>query len=78
VKDGRNKENDRLPQFNLALLFGEESGLPFYYRKLAGNITDVKTVKQLMAEFDVMGYKIEGSTAERTSMNYTRTTRSSL
>ena len=57
VKDGRNKENDRLPQFNLALLFGEESGLPFYYRKLAGNITDVKTVKQLMAEFDVMGYK---------------------
>ena len=57
VKRGRNKEHDRLPQINLALLFGEESGLPFYYRKLAGNITDVKTVKQLMAEFDVMGYK---------------------
>jgi transposase len=57
VKDGRNKENDRLPQINLALLFGEESGLPFYYRKLAGNITDVKTVKQLMSEFDVMGYR---------------------
>lgn len=46
-----------MPQINLALLFGEESGLPFYYRKLAGNITDVKTVKQLMTEFDVMGYK---------------------
>jgi transposase len=57
VKKGRNKEDDRLPQINLALLFGEESGLPFYYRKLAGNITDVKTVKQLMTEFDVMGYK---------------------
>ncbi|MDK2866958.1 MAG: hypothetical protein PWP38_1273, partial [Clostridiales bacterium] len=57
VKKGRNKEHDRLPQINLALLFGEESGLPFYYRKLAGNITDVKTVKQLMNEFDVMGYK---------------------
>lgn len=57
VKKGRNKEHDRLPQINLALLFGEESGLPFYYRKLAGNITDVKTVKQLMSEFDVMGYK---------------------
>ena len=57
VKKGRNKEYDRLPQINLALLFGEESGLPFYYRKLAGNITDVKTVRQLMAEFDVMGYK---------------------
>lgn len=57
VKNGKNKENDRLPQINLALLFGEESGLPFYYRKLPGNITDVKTVKQLMHEFDVMGYK---------------------
>ncbi len=57
VEKGRNKEYDRLPQINLALLFGEESGLPFYYRKLPGNITDVKTVKQLMAEFDVMGYK---------------------
>jgi transposase len=57
VKKGRNKEHDRLPQINLALLFGEQSGLPFYYRKLPGNITDVKTVKQLMVEFDVMGYK---------------------
>lgn len=57
VKKGRNKEHDHLPQINLALLFGEESGLPFYYRKLPGNLTDVKTVRQLMAEFDVMGYK---------------------
>ncbi len=57
VKKGRNKEYDRLPHINLALLFGEQSGLPFYYRKLPGNITDVKTVKQLMAEFNVMGYK---------------------
>jgi hypothetical protein len=57
VKKGRNKEHDRLAQINLALLFGEESGLPFYYRKLAGNITDVKTIKQLMSEFDIMGYK---------------------
>ena len=57
VKKGRNKEHDRIPQINLALLFGEESGIPFYYRKLPGNISDVKTVKQLMAEFNVMGYK---------------------
>lgn len=57
VKKGKNKEHDRLPQINLALLFDEQSGLPFYYRKFPGNITDVKTVKQLMAEFDVMGYK---------------------
>jgi hypothetical protein len=35
VKDGRNKVNDRLPKINLALLFGDESGLRFNYRKLA-------------------------------------------
>ena len=57
VKSGVNKEHDHLPQINLALLFGEQSGLPFYYRKLPGNISDVKTVKQLVHEFDVMGYK---------------------
>lgn len=57
VKSGRNKEHDRLPQINLALLFGEQSGLPFYYRKLPGNISDVTTVKQLMSEFSVMGYE---------------------
>ena len=38
VQYGKNKEADRLPQINLALVFGEKSGLPFYYRKLAGNI----------------------------------------
>ncbi|MFB6367954.1 transposase, partial [Paenibacillus elgii] len=57
VKKGKNKEHDRLPQINLALLFGEESGLPFYYRKLPGHVTDVKTVRQLMQEFHIMGYK---------------------
>lgn len=57
VRNGKNKEGDRLPQINVALLFGEQSGLPFYYRKLPGNIPDVKTLKQLMREFDVMGCK---------------------
>ena len=44
VQYGKNKEDDKLPQLNLLLVFGEESGLPFYYRKLAGNIPDSKTV----------------------------------
>jgi transposase len=46
---GNNKEDDKLPQINLALVLGEESNLPFYYRKLAGNIPDVKTLKNLLA-----------------------------
>ena len=54
VKYGLNREGDSLPQINLALLFGEKSNLPFYYRKLAGNIPDVKTVKHLLSELDFL------------------------
>ena len=56
VQYGRNKENDPLPQLNLALVFGETSNLPFYYRKLAGNIPDSKTIKNLLAELDILGF----------------------
>jgi transposase len=55
VQYGKNKENDRLPQINLAMVFGEKSNLPFYYRQLAGNIPDSKTVKNLLADLDVLG-----------------------
>lgn len=57
VQYGNNKEHDRLPQLNLALVFGEKSNLPFYYRKLAGNIPDVCTVKNLLADLDALGFK---------------------
>jgi len=57
VRYGYNKEGDYLPQINLALLFGEESNLPFYYRKLPGNIADVKTIKNLIADMDFLEYK---------------------
>jgi len=57
VQYGYNKEGDSLPQLNLALIFGEQSNLPFYYRKLAGNIPDVKTMKALLSDLDVLGLK---------------------
>ncbi len=54
IQYGNNKEHDRLAQLNLLLVFGEASGLPFYDRKLAGNIPDVTTVKTLLADLDVL------------------------
>ena len=56
VRYGKSKDGDHLPQINLALIFGEKSHLPFYYRKLAGNIPDVKTMQELLRELDVLGY----------------------
>ena len=54
VRYGRNKDHDPLPQINLALLYGETSRLPAYYRKLPGNISDVATIRQLLADIDYM------------------------
>ena len=56
VRYGKNKDNEPLPQINLLLLFGEKSYLPFYYRKLAGNIPDVKTLQVLIRDLDILGY----------------------
>jgi transposase len=56
VQYGYNKECDPLPQLKLALVYGEQSGLPFYYRKLAGNIPDTKTVKRLLNDLAALGF----------------------
>ena len=72
VRYGKNKDGEKLPQINLALIFGEESGLPFYYRKLAGNIPDVKTIRELLRELDVLGIRFFA--ALTTSMPCTRNT----
>lgn len=57
VKYGKNKDGDHLPQINLALLYGETSNLPFYYRKLSGNIPDVKTITNLLTDMNHMGFE---------------------
>ncbi|MGN0363404.1 MAG: transposase [Bilifractor sp.] len=54
AKYGKNKEGDDLPQINLALLYGEISRLPVYYRKLAGNTADVSTIKNLIRNIDFL------------------------
>jgi hypothetical protein len=52
VKYGSNKEHDPLAQINLALLYGQESRLPVYYRKLPGNITDVMTIPKVLTDIE--------------------------
>jgi transposase len=57
IQYGHNKENNKLPQLNLSLIFGQKSQLPFYYRRLAGNMPDVKTIRNLLPELSSLGYK---------------------
>lgn len=58
VQYGFNKEHDRLPQLNLAYVYGQKSRLPIMYRPLAGNIPDVKTLPWLLSIFE--GFDIDG------------------
>jgi len=57
VRYGFNKDHEPLPQINLALLFGETSQLPFYYRKLSGQTPDVKTLKKLVSDMNFLEFK---------------------
>ena len=57
VRYGKNKDGDKLAQINLALLFGQKTGLPAYYRKLPGNITDVTTIRKLIVDADCLDIK---------------------
>lgn len=57
IRYGMNKERDHLAQLNLALVFGQQSSLPFYYRKLPGNVTDVKTVRNMLADIAFLNLK---------------------
>ena len=57
VRYGKNKDHEHLAQINLTLLFGQQSRLPFYYRKLAGNVPDVKTLRKLLSDMNTLGYE---------------------
>ena len=57
IQYGYNKENDILPQLNLAIVYGQSSNLPFYYRKLAGNIPDSRTLAPLLSDLDQLGFE---------------------
>jgi len=57
VKYGYNRDGEHLPQINLAMLFGQKSRLPAYYRRMQGNITDVATLRTTMKAMDFLGAK---------------------
>jgi len=57
IKYGHNRDNEPLPQLNLAVLFGQNGRLPVYYQRLPGNITDVTTLHNLLKTFKALEMK---------------------
>lgn len=57
IKYGHNRDKEKLPQLNLAMLFGQRGRLPVYFHQLPGNITDVTTLTNLLKTFKFMDKK---------------------
>src|SRR5208337_4659789 len=57
IKYGYNRDKEKLPQLNLAILFGQNGRLPVYYHRLPGNITDVTTLRNLLKTFKMLEMK---------------------
>lgn len=52
---GYNRDNEHLEQINLAMLLGQKTQLPAYYRRMPGNISDVTTLKTTLKSLDFLG-----------------------
>jgi len=57
IRYGYNRDKDKLAQLNLAIVFGQKSGVPVYYNPLAGNITDVTTLNNLIQTMGMISDK---------------------
>lgn len=57
IKFGYNRDREKLPQLNLAMLFGQKSCLPVYFQRMPGNITDTTTLHNFLKTFKVMELK---------------------
>lgn len=57
IKYGYNRDKEKLPQLNLAMLFGQKGRLPVYFHQLPGNITDVTTLTNLLKTFKFIDSK---------------------
>ncbi len=54
IKWGHNRDREKLPQLNLAMLYGQKSALPIYYQRIPGSINDVSTLRNLIATFKAL------------------------
>ena len=55
VRWGKNKDHQRLPQINLAVVKDAQGGAPVGFKDLPGNISDVSLVTSLLADFSSLG-----------------------
>ena len=57
IKYGHNRDLEKLPQLNFAVLFSQKGRLPMYFERTPGNITDVTTLHNLLKTFNALEVK---------------------
>lgn len=57
IKYGHNRDLEKLPQLNFAVLFSQKGRLPMYFERTPGNITDVTTLHNLLKTFKALEVK---------------------
>jgi hypothetical protein len=51
---GHNRDNERLPQLNICMLYGAQSKMPVYQSIYSGSLTDVTTLETTLDEFEAI------------------------
>jgi len=51
---GHNRDNEKLPQVNLCMLYGEKSRLPVFQTNYSGSLSDVTTLECTISEFQAV------------------------
>jgi len=54
IEWGHNRDEERLPQINICMLFGEKSIMPIYQTLYSGSLTDVTTLDATLSEFEAI------------------------
>jgi hypothetical protein len=57
IRFSHNRDLEKLPQLNLAMLFGQKSRIPVYYHRIPGSITDGQTMHNLLETFKKLEIK---------------------
>ena len=57
IEWGYNRDKEKLPQINLAMYYGQETDLPFYYRTYPGSITDKVHLQYMMEDLDELDHR---------------------
>nr|QNO56663.1 hypothetical protein ILOGCEIP_00014 [Methanosarcinales archaeon ANME-1 ERB7] len=65
ARRGYNRDDNSLPQINIGLVATKNKGLPVLFRTYEGNITDVRTVEQLIADVKRVNLSIDAIVMDR-------------